>query len=51
VQKCVGLDYDDTPEDIAAKVFEVECLAFPEAINLVDDKGVDFFWGRVGNGS
>ena len=50
VQKCVPLEYDDTPEEIAAKVFEVECVAFPEAINLVDEKGADFFWRRVENG-
>jgi phosphoribosylglycinamide formyltransferase-1 len=49
VQKCVPLEYDDTPEQIAAKVFEMECIAFPEAINLVDKKGIDFFWRRVGN--
>ena len=49
VQRCVPLDFDDTPEDIAHKVFEMECIAFPEAINLVDDKGVDFFWRRVEN--
>lgn len=47
VQKCVALDYDDTPDDIANKVFEIECEAFPEAINLVDSKGLDFFWKRV----
>ena len=49
VQKCVPLEYDDTPEEIAAKVFEMECIAFPEAINLVDEKGIDFFWRRVEN--
>ena len=46
-QKAVALDYDDTPDDIAAKVFDAECEAFPEAINLVDEKGIDFFWQRV----
>lgn len=51
VQRCVPLEYDDTPEDIASKVFAAECLAFPEAVNLVDEKGVDFFWRRVANGS
>jgi phosphoribosylglycinamide formyltransferase 1 len=50
VQKCVPLEYDDTPEDIAAKVFAAECQAFPEAINLVDEKGAEFFWRRVENG-
>jgi phosphoribosylglycinamide formyltransferase 1 len=51
VQKCVPLAYDDTPEEIAAKVFALECIAFPEAINLVDEKGIDFFWRRVENGA
>jgi len=51
VQKCVSLEYDDTPEEIATRVFESECIAFPEAINLVDEKGIDFFWGRVENGA
>lgn len=49
VQKCIPLEYDDTPDDIGHKVFEIECIAFPEAINLVDEKGVDFFWRRVEN--
>ena len=49
VQKCVSLEDTDTPDDIASKVFEIECLAFPEAINLVDEKGVDYFWRRVEN--
>jgi phosphoribosylglycinamide formyltransferase-1 len=49
VQKCVPLEYDDTPEEIAAKVFAMECIAFPEAINLVDEKGIDYFWRRVEN--
>ena len=49
VQKCVGLEDSDTPDDIASKVFEIECLAFPEAINLVDEKGVEYFWRNVAN--
>lgn len=44
VQKCVALDDDDTPDDIAAKVFAAECEAFPEAINRVSAKGIDYFW-------
>jgi phosphoribosylglycinamide formyltransferase-1 len=47
LQRCVVLEDSDTPDDIAAKVFAVECEVFPEAINLVDAKGVDYFWNRV----
>ena len=47
VQKCVPIDDEDTPDDIADKVFAAECEAFPEAINLVDEKGIDYFWNRV----
>lgn len=46
VQKCVSLDDDDTPDDIASRVFAAECEAFPEAINLVDSKGIEYFWNR-----
>ena len=46
-QQAVKLDYDDSPDDIADKVFAAECEAFPAAINLVDSKGIDFFWKRV----
>ena len=48
LQKTVELDYDDTIKDIASKVFAVECEAYPEALNRVDEKGVDFFWNRLG---
>ncbi len=47
VQKSVDLDYDDTPESIAAKVFAAECEAFPEALNRINERGIDFFWKRV----
>ncbi|MEE4164348.1 MAG: formyltransferase family protein [Desulfocapsaceae bacterium] len=47
LQKCVALDYDDSVKDIAAKVFAGECEAFPAAINLVDEKGIEFFWNRL----
>jgi len=46
LQKCVSLDPSDTPDDIADKVFAKECEAFPEAINLVDEKGAAYFWNR-----
>jgi phosphoribosylglycinamide formyltransferase-1 len=47
LQRAVDIDYEDDVDTIAAKVFEIECQAFPEAINRVDDKGVGFFWDRI----
>lgn len=47
LQRAVDIDYEDDVDTIAAKVFEIECQAFPEAINRVDDKGVEFFWDRI----
>jgi phosphoribosylglycinamide formyltransferase-1 len=47
LQRAVDLDYDDDADSIAAKVFAIECETFPEAINRVADKGVDFFWDRI----
>jgi phosphoribosylglycinamide formyltransferase-1 len=34
LQKCVPVLDGDTPETLAARVFEAECEAYPEAINL-----------------
>ena len=48
LQKTVELEYDDTIKDIAVKVFAIECEAYPEALNRVDQRGVDFFWNRLG---
>jgi len=48
LQKSVELDYNDNADSIADKVFAIECEAFPEAINRVDERGIDFFWRRVG---
>jgi phosphoribosylglycinamide formyltransferase-1 len=48
LQKSVQLGYDDDVDTIADKVFAVECEAFPEAINEVNDRGITFFWQRVG---
>ena len=48
LQKPVVLEYTDEVNDIASKVFAAECEAFPEAINLVDQYGIDFFWERAG---
>lgn len=47
LQKSVVVEYEDSIDEIAARVFAAECEAFPEAINRVDEKGVDFFWERV----
>lgn len=47
LQRCVALEDSDTPDGIAARVFAVECEVYPEAINLVDAKGIDYFWNRV----
>ncbi len=46
-QQAVVLDYDDDADTIADKVFAVECEAYPKALQLVEEKGVDFFWERV----
>jgi len=35
VQKCVPVLDDDTPETLAARVFEAECEAYPEALRLI----------------
>ncbi|MGB3225371.1 MAG: formyltransferase family protein [Desulforhopalus sp.] len=48
LQKCVELAYEDDADAIADKVFSIECEAFPEAINKVDQLGIEFFWKRVG---
>jgi phosphoribosylglycinamide formyltransferase-1 len=34
VQRCCPVKEDDTPETLAARVFEQECIAYPEAIRL-----------------
>ncbi len=35
VQKCVPVLTGDTPDTLAARVFKQECIAYPEAIELV----------------
>jgi len=47
VQQCVPVYDSDTPDDIADRVFAAECEAFPEAINIVDEKGLSYFWNRT----
>jgi len=35
IQKCCPVLEDDTPETLAARVFDLECTAYPEAIGLI----------------
>ncbi len=35
VQRTCPVENDDTPDTLAARVFEQECLAYPEAIRLI----------------
>lgn len=44
LQRWVELDTQDSTDEIAAKVFEAECDALPDAIEMVDQKGVNSFW-------
>ena len=34
VQRCCSVEDDDTPDTLAERVFEQECIAYPEAIRL-----------------
>ncbi len=45
LQKCVPVLPDDSPDTLAARVFEQECVAYPEAINLFA-AGKLRIWGR-----
>jgi phosphoribosylglycinamide formyltransferase-1 len=35
IQKCVPVKEGDNPDTLAARVFQAECEAYPEAINLI----------------
>lgn len=35
LQRCCPVFSDDSPDDVAARVFEEECRAYPDAINLI----------------
>jgi len=37
VQRCCPVKNDDSPETLAARVFEQECIAYPQAIKLFAD--------------
>ena len=40
LQRCCPVYSDDTPDDVAERVFEQECLAYPQAINLIAERRV-----------
>lgn len=35
LQRCCPVFCDDTPDDVARRVFQEECRAYPEAVNLI----------------
>ena len=37
VQRCCEVKDDDTPDTLAARVFEQECIAYPQAISLFEE--------------
>ena len=47
VQRCCPVKDDDTPETLAARVFEQECIAYPEAIQLFAEGRLAVEGGRV----
>ncbi len=47
LQKAVPVLDDDTPESLAARVFEAECEAYPEALQLIADGRVRVEGRRV----
>ena len=47
VQRCCEVKDDDTPETLAARVFEQECIAYPQAVRLFQQGKIDVQDGRV----
>jgi formyltetrahydrofolate-dependent phosphoribosylglycinamide formyltransferase len=47
VQRCCEVRNDDTPETLAARVFQQECIAYPQAIKLFAEGRILFQNGRV----
>jgi formyltetrahydrofolate-dependent phosphoribosylglycinamide formyltransferase len=47
LQKAVPVLDDDTPDTLAARVFEAECEAYPEALNLIAARRVTIEGRRV----
>ncbi|MEE8577978.1 MAG: formyltransferase family protein, partial [candidate division Zixibacteria bacterium] len=40
VQKMCNVDDDDDADSLAARVFEQECIAYPEAIRMFSENGI-----------
>jgi phosphoribosylglycinamide formyltransferase-1 len=47
LQRVVPVEEDDTPESLAARVFEAECEAYPEAIRLFGEGRLEVVGRRV----
>jgi phosphoribosylglycinamide formyltransferase-1 len=47
LQKAVPVMDDDTPDELAARVFQAECDAYPEALQLIADGRVQIKGRRV----
>ena len=46
-QRCVPVLDDDTPETLAARIFEAECQLYPECIRLFAEARLEIRTGRV----
>ncbi len=46
LQRCVDIADCRTADEIADRVFALECEVYPAAINLVDERGAEQFWMR-----
>ncbi|MHC4544570.1 MAG: phosphoribosylglycinamide formyltransferase [Planctomycetota bacterium] len=47
VQRACDVKHSDTPETLAARVFEQECIAYPQAIRLFEEGKLHFQDGKV----
>ena len=47
IQRTVPVLNDDTPDTLAARVFEQECIAYPEAIRLFSERRLTLDGDRV----
>ncbi len=45
-QQAVSLTHEESADSIADKVFVAECEAYPKALQLIEEKGINYFWNR-----